>query len=207
MANHGGRRSTGPDNSSLILGILIGMVLGLVVAGGVAWHLSKRPNNFTGKDEHATVPATAPAPAATAASARNHAVANPPKPVQPASAVDDTRQKFEFYKILTDKESTPPKAATHTPSGTGTGAPPKTASAGTYLLQAGSFTNQGDAENMKAKLALLGLEANVQVADVPGKGTRYRVRLGPYRTTEEVSKANTTLKQNGINDATQVRSQ
>jgi cell division protein FtsN len=51
------------------------------------------------------------------------------------------------------------------------------------------------------------MEANVQTADVPGKGMYYRVRLGPYHNTNELNAANNTLKQNGINDAAPVRAQ
>ena len=39
-----------------------------------------------------------------------------------------------------------------------------------YWLQAGSFTAQSDAENLKARLALGGWEANVQEGTLPDKG-------------------------------------
>lgn len=214
MAGNGGRRSSAPgNNSSLILGILVGMVLGLVVAGAVAWHISKRPNTFTSKETHekeqhestaaapTPPPPVRPKPAVTAA-------APAPAPAPAASGVGDGKPRFEFYQVLTGKEGAPPRNSTHTAaSAPAPKAAPRTASQAPMLLQAGSFASADEADRLKAKLALLGMEATVQSANVPGKGTYYRVRLGPYHSTEELNKANSTLKQNGINDAAQVRAQ
>ena len=55
-----------------------------------------------------------------------------------------------------------------------------------------------DADNLKAKLALTGLEASVQTAAIPDRGTWHRVRVGPYRKVEEVNRAQAILKQQGI---------
>lgn len=68
----------------------------------------------------------------------------------------------------------------------------------TYFLQAGSFPNAVDADNLKAKLAILGIEASVQVVTVPDKGVWHRVHVGPYKGREEVKNALAILKQNGI---------
>jgi len=202
MANNGGSRSSASgSNSSLILGILIGMVLGLAVAGGVAWHIAKRPNPYNNKEQRDTTPAE---PVAPVTAARQPAVSTTPPPA--ASGVDG-RPRFEFYKILTDKEGASTKSG-HRPSTAPAKESPKpSAQSGAYFLQAGSFSSAEDADKLKAKLALLGMEAGVQSADVPGKGTYYRVRLGPYHNTNELNAANNTLKQNGINDAAPVRAQ
>lgn len=207
MASNGGKRSSAPgNNSSLILGILIGMVVGLAVAGAVAWHISKRPNAFTNK-EQAEPTATAPANPASAAP-KPHAAVAAPTTAPAASAVNDGKPRFEFYKILTDKENAAPKNGGHAgTSGTAPKATVKATAAAPLLLQAGSFASADEADKMKAKLALLGMEASVHAAEVPGKGTYYRVRLGPYRNAEDLNKANSTLKQNGINDAAPVRGQ
>ena len=57
-----------------------------------------------------------------------------------------------------------------------------------YLLQAGSFSASGDAEALKARIALLGLGARVESAQVQGR-TVYRVRMGPYGTASELADA------------------
>ncbi len=57
-----------------------------------------------------------------------------------------------------------------------------------YILQVGSFQSASDAEQMKARIALLGSVANVQTVTVNGQ-TWHRVRIGPFkgaRQTEEI---------------------
>ena len=70
-----------------------------------------------------------------------------------------------------------------------------------YWLQAGSFSAQADAENLKARLALAGWEANVQEGNVPDKGMRYRVRLGPYDDADELSRMKSELARRGFDVA------
>jgi cell division protein FtsN len=66
-----------------------------------------------------------------------------------------------------------------------------------YLLQAGAFGASGDAEAVKAKIALLGLSARVESADIQGK-TVYRVRMGPYGTASELAEAKRKLAAGGL---------
>ncbi len=207
MANNGGRRSSSaPGNSSsLILGILIGMVVGLAVAGGVAWHLSTRPSAFTSKEQKEQHDSQAAAPAAPVAPVQKQPVASTQPSSTAASGVANGKQHFTFYEILTDKDSSTSKGSGHTTPAPKDNA--KTPTATAYFLQAGSFSNSDDANKLKVKLALLGMESSVQTADVPGKGTYYRVRLGPYHSTDELNKAKDTLKQNGISNTAQVRAQ
>ena len=70
-----------------------------------------------------------------------------------------------------------------------------------YYLQAGAFEDPSEADNLKARLALMGVEASVQKVDVPDKGTMHRVRTGPYLGQEAMSKARDNLSSNGINTA------
>lgn len=201
MTRPPGRRSAPEtDNSSLILGILVGMVLGLIIAGAVAWHLSKRPNSFNGKSDAPVAQASAPV-AATPPRPHTPSPQSGSKPAQPASGIATDKQQYEFYKILTDKEVSTPKPHPQTqPQGNST--PPKTATP--LFLQAGSFDSQGDAENLKGKLAFLGLETSVKHADVAGK-VKYRVFVGPFQSADELNKAKAVLAQNGIKDAFTVR--
>jgi len=66
-----------------------------------------------------------------------------------------------------------------------------------YLLQAGAFRSQEDADGLKAKLALIGVEARVLTAEVNGQ-TMYRVRVGPFAQIDDVNKARARLAENGI---------
>ena len=66
-----------------------------------------------------------------------------------------------------------------------------------YILQAGAFGGSGDAETVKAKIAMLGLNARVEAAEIGGK-TVYRVRMGPYGTASELAEAKTKLASGGL---------
>jgi cell division protein FtsN len=94
----------------------------------------------------------------------------------------------------------PPVAVVPPPAAppSGSTAPADTASEKlSYLLQAGAFKGQEDAESMKVKLALIGIEARIVTAEVNGV-TFYRVRVGPYGKLEDMNKARTRLAENGI---------
>jgi cell division protein FtsN len=66
-----------------------------------------------------------------------------------------------------------------------------------YLVQVASFRQASDAERLKAKLALLGVQANVQQVTVNGKAY-HRVRTGPYQGKQEVNKTRSLLSSNGL---------
>lgn len=66
-----------------------------------------------------------------------------------------------------------------------------------YILQAGAFGASGDAEATKAKLAMMGITARVESAQISGK-TVYRVRMGPYGTAGELAEAKQKLASNGM---------
>jgi cell division protein FtsN len=86
-----------------------------------------------------------------------------------------------------------PAAAAATPA-----APAAAASDGaSYILQAGSFSASGDAEALKARIALLGLSARVESGSANGK-TVYRVRMGPYGTATELTEAKQKLGNGGL---------
>jgi cell division protein FtsN len=186
-------RSAPPSRSGggLILGIFIGLLLGLGVALGVALYLSKTPIPFLGKTK------------TEAGKDAKGAPADAPKAVagMPQGGAKD-RPKFDFYKILpggeepvTDKElKEAAKAGKSQPE----------AARGVYFIQAGSFQNPADADNQKAKIAILGFESSVEPTLLPDKGTWYRVRMGPYTSLEDLNRVRRVLSQNGI-DASLVK--
>jgi cell division protein FtsN len=189
----------GSPKSKVMAGLVIGVVLGVTFAGFVAWYVvTKNPASFTNK-ELREPPKVAPQIVPVPASA----------PVA-ASGVGSTT-KFEFYKELPDK---PEGSATkqvvtkpQTPAPVVNPPAKATVDSTLYLVQAGSFQNASDAEKLKAKLALVGMEASVQKADIPGKGVFHRVRLGPYKGMVEANATIANLKQNGISNATALHAQ
>lgn len=66
-----------------------------------------------------------------------------------------------------------------------------------YILQAGSFASSADAESLKARIALLGLVARVETAELDGR-TVHRVRMGPYATASELAEAKQKLGNGGL---------
>jgi len=170
----GGRR----NGSSMLAGILIGLVLGLGIALGVAWYINKVPNPFSGR-------ANPPAPL------KPEATKAPPTQtsrIEEKAAKTEEKPKFDFYKILPDEKGDHVKdAKASTP-------PTKEA----FFLQAGAFQNAPDADNLKARLALLGIEASIETSAVADKGVWHRVRIGPYTSVEELNRTRDTLKQNGV---------
>lgn len=67
----------------------------------------------------------------------------------------------------------------------------------TYFVQAGAFRTVEDAEAQKAKLAMLGIEAQISEREQSGR-TVYRVRVGPFsqRSLAEVTREQ--LEVNGV---------
>ena len=64
-------------------------------------------------------------------------------------------------------------------------------------MQTGSFQNAADADNQKAKLAMMGVEASVQQVMLQDR-VWYRVRLGPFRKVEELNAMRADLSRQGI---------
>jgi len=208
---------------SLIAGILLGMILGLSAAGGVAWYiLKKNPSSFENKESREApkpTPEIKSAPLPTAMPAPTPVPASAPASASAASGVVETKQHFEFYKVLTDKPDSPAQKSvaksSATPKATHneqaqpakSAAQPVESTKELFYVQAGSFPKEEDAENLKANLAILGLEASLQTAVIPDRGTYHRVRLGPYNSSAEMNKILTLLKQNGMTNAAPIKVQ
>ena len=67
-----------------------------------------------------------------------------------------------------------------------------------YMLQVGAFGGQSDAESTKARLALLGINAHVESAPIRGNKIIYRVRIGPYVSSKELSETKQKLSDSGV---------
>jgi cell division protein FtsN len=190
------RKSSG---GSFLLGIFVGVLIGLAVSLAVAFYLNRTPVPFTiakPKDEKAAPPAKAP-------------LAGMPSGAAPATASASTgaeKPKFDFYKILPGTEETvsEKELRERLKAAKSQSASQQEASKDVYFIQAGSFQNPADADNQKARLAILGFESSVEPANLPDKGTWYRVRLGPYKKVEDINKVRQQLAQNGI-DASLVK--
>ena len=192
------KRSSSPASpgGSTFIGILIGLVLGLAIALGVAWYINKLPNPFREKPQVPLSPkAEVPAPKVAPPAEPIREAAPAPKVSEPPAVVSD-KAKLTAQELLTKGEgatAAAEKAAAENKS--------TLAAKEMFFLQAGSFQNAPDADNLKARLALLGLEAAIQTRILPDKGVWHRVRVGPYSDVEELNRVRGVLKQNNIEAA------
>ena len=67
-----------------------------------------------------------------------------------------------------------------------------------YQLQVGAFSDWSKADAMKGRLALLGVEPNIQVFHVKGQKI-YRVRIGPTTDLKKIERIKIQLKAQNIN--------
>ena len=105
------------------------------------------------------------------------------------------KPRFDFYTILPGTES---KVTEQEIKQKETEAQKDVKSTDAYFLQVGAFQTEQEADNMKAKLALLGIEAIVQTAAIPDKGTWHRVRVGPFGDLEQINRTRAELVKNGF---------
>ncbi len=122
----------------------------------------------------------------------------------PPKATASAGERFDFYKMLpamSDKAEAK-AAAANKAKDSGDATPPTTVEApkGAYL-QAGAFQNEQDADNLKAKLALLGIEARIQTVETQDKGIWHRVRIGPFTSVSDMDKVRSELQANGVQSA------
>ena len=99
---------------------------------------------------------------------------------------------FEFYNILPNKEVDISAWVTKAPAATDS---PE--EKGNYILQVGSFKQHKAADEVKAKLALLGFKAYIEPGVINGEGV-FRVRMGPYHNLTRLKSARERLLANNL---------
>ncbi|MEJ1298627.1 MAG: SPOR domain-containing protein [Candidatus Sedimenticola sp. (ex Thyasira tokunagai)] len=167
---------------------LCGLLLGLLVSG-LAW-LKLVPHD----------PGSASPPAMVKQKPKDK-----PKKSKKTSEASAPKPRFDFYTILPEMEVVvpdpePEEVAPSASSSGGVVRPPaaERAAAADYMLQMGSFRKLSDADRLKASMALVGLEAEIQKVTINGGDTFHRVRSGPY-TRKQVNSLRARLKENKIN--------
>ena len=183
-----------------LIGMFIGLVLGVGIAAGVVWYLNKSPLPFVDK-----------VPPRTETNGKNGHNGQPAQPGQPLALPGKPgdpvpEKRFQFYDILPGKaDAVPDKAPKPEDKPAETKRDDKKEekkeevkeSKTPLFLQAGSFSTAQDADNQKAKLAFMGVEAVVQQVMIQDK-TFYRVRVGPYTKIDELNKVRAELAKSGI---------
>jgi cell division protein FtsN len=194
------------QRGGFVMGLIVGLLVGLALALGVALYVTKVPVPFVNKVPQRTAEQdaaeaernrhwdpngplagkNAPRPGAPAS-----AVAAPPPPVAatPAPAAPQARASApasarDPAAILADRPPTKPAAADPF----------------AYFVQAGAFARPEDAEQQRARHAMLGYEAKVSEREQSGR-TMFRVRIGPFDRKDDADGAKEKLAGVGVESA------
>jgi cell division protein FtsN len=201
------------QGGGFVVGFVVGLLIGLVLALAVALYVTKVPVPFVNKVPQRTAEqdaaeaernkswdpnsglagkaATRPASGAATASPPA-AVAPPPAPAAVVAAPPPSSR--DPAAILGEKRpATPPTSAA------------VAADPFMYFVQAGAYSRPEDAEQQRARLGMLGLEAKLSEREQGGR-TMYRVRVGPFDRKDDAEAAKDKLQGGGI-DAALVRVQ
>ena len=215
-----GTRTPRSGVGSTLLVLFVGIALGVGLAAAVAFYVMRAGNPYqpavsasvreAGKDAAKGLRADASIEKPRFDFYKILPGGEEPKPT-PRAAERATGDRATVERAATIEKAQPlPAAKTDeriaaVPDKAAVEAAPRAPRSGERIwLQAGSFASEGDAENLKAQLAMAGMEASLQQATLPDKGVRYRVRLGPYDNVEEVNRVKSDLAKRGF-DATVIR--
>lgn len=216
------------QRGGFFVGMVVGLLCGLALALGVALYVTKVPVPFLNKvpqrtpeqdaaeternrnwdpntvlqgktpaKPQAPTPTAPPAAAAPAQDAASAAASNVPpglRKVQPKPADKAAASTRDPAAILAGTSptggSTPAAGAAASPDATPM----------VYYVQAGAYARTEEAEQQRAKLAMMGYTAKVTEREQSGR-TVYRVRLGPYNTQTEADAAKSKLATGGVESA------
>jgi len=180
-ASRGGKNQT-PALTWLFTGILIGL--------GLAWYLAAK--GYIPQAGQAVTGDTAAQP---------HGESLLPEEVSPEEEKPG-KSRYDFFTVLPEMEVVVPAqelAKQREKARQQEVANPATVAtvSDSYLLQVGSFKSIDEADEMKAQLALTGIEATVQSVKV-NDANWYRVRVGPVQGAGKADEIRLRLQANGI---------
>lgn len=225
MSGRNSARASGPSPSGrqrggFLIGLVVGLLIGLALALGVALYVTKAPNPFVNKvparaagqdaaevernrnwDPNGALAGRNPAPVASAADPSAQAVVRPtpaaPTVTDPAlpaaSAPRPVRQAASGASAATVATASPGRAA----SSAALAAAPSPFS---YFVQAGAYSRSEDAEQQRAKLAMMGVESRLTEREQGGRMV-YRVRVGPFDRRDEAESTKEKLGESGVDSA------
>ncbi|MEZ5462066.1 SPOR domain-containing protein [Dokdonella sp.] len=182
QATRGSSRPAVPAWIWLAFGVVLGLVVAMVFLGS-DWAPMLRKNAGPQPNPEAVAPRESEPPI--------------------VEAKDKPRKNYDFYSVLPEMEVVIPDSeisakARAEAAQPASGTPPAVSATSRYLLQAGSYPSAKAADEVKAKLAILGFVAHVQPVTINGK-TWNRVRLGPFASAGQLETTKAALADNGFN--------
>ncbi len=205
------------QKGGFFLGLVVGLLVGLALSLGVALYISKVPIPFVDKvphrsaeqdaaeiernknwDPNSSLYGKSPRPSGSASGV----VAPVPGVLPPGGLPPETPADPNTASAPASPASTRDPAAILAGQAV---VPPDVSTAGgadpfTYFVQAGAYTRMEEADQQRAKLAMLGLTARVTEREQTGR-TVYRVRVGPLDNKDAVGPVKEKLDAANIESA------
>ena len=216
------------QRGGFVIGLVVGLLVGLALALGVALYVTKAPVPFINKvqarppgqdaaeaernrnwDPNSSLASKTPASTGVPASAP--AVATTPPTLVPPTVIEPNVAPPATASTVTPRGERPPAAAAANTPGADTttstvraAPPPPIPLSGIdpfiYFVQVGAFARTEDAEQQRAKLAIIGIESKVTEREQNGR-TVYRVRVGPFGRKAEADSVKDKLADAGVDSA------
>jgi cell division protein FtsN len=209
-ASKGGANRSSGQRGGFVLGLIVGLLLGLAVALGVALYITKAPVPFVNKLPQRTAEQDAEEASRNKNWDPNAPLASKPV-IKAASGVVSPAPQASAPAAAPAVAAAPVPEASK-PADRKSDAKPSTVAASApaaepfiYFVQIGAFTRAEDAEQQRAKAALLGFTAKVTEKEQSGR-TIFRVRMGPMDTREEADGLQQKIQAAGM-EANLVRAQ
>ena len=209
------------QRGGFVMGLVAGLLVGLALALGVALYITKAPIPFVNKvpqrtaeqdvaetERNKTWDPNAPlaGKGARPIAAAGAVVAAPDASAPPVPVAAPMAPPVAAAPPAASAARPPAKDPAAILAG-GVPAPAPAASAAAqarpaidafvYFVQAGAYTRSEDAEQQRARLAIIGQGAKITEREQAGR-TVYRVRLGPYPSREEADALTSRLQEQGI---------
>lgn len=182
---------------------LMGLILGIVLAAGVVFYINNQTSisqflpaqhsnaSDTVSDNNSATPIVLAPGTKNMQQASDAIVANSSNTIQNTpESKENQNTNYEFYDILEGKtkfnESNSPKTVA-----------PVVKSDNRIYLQVGAYSTSDDANNMKARLILMDIEAQIINTTVNNKLIN-KVIVGPFKTSEEAHTIQSQLQEQGI---------
>jgi cell division protein FtsN len=215
------QRSPAAQRGGFLIGFVIGLLVGLAAALGVALYVTKAPNPFVNKvparsptqdaaeaernrnwDPNSALAGHNPAPGTSASGVVSGA--EPVRPTLPPPATGDSTAPASSEPVRTARPATGAASAAvaRAPAARASQAATSTVAGGpfTYFVQAGAYSTSEDAEQQRAKLAMMGIESRLTEREQGGRVV-YRVRVGPFERREDAETTKERLGSSGVDSA------
>jgi cell division protein FtsN len=206
------------QRGGFVMGLVAGLLIGLALALGVALYITKAPVPFINKvpqrtaeqdsaeaernrhwDPNAPLGGKPVARLASAASGVVVAASAPTAaPAVPAVTAGPGKPPArDPAALLGGGVAAPPAAVAPPAAAAPTPATAPAADAFVFFVQVGAYTRAEDAEQQRARMAMLGQPAKVTEREQAGR-TVFRVRIGPFPARDDADAVQTRLQEQSI---------